>query len=47
MMDCSGATTAKFIVEYILSRFACPKILMSDRGSHFMNETISALLEEF
>lgn len=44
---CSTATATKFIIEYILSRFTCPEILISDRGTHFLNETISALLEEF
>ena len=33
--------------ENILTRFGCPKILMRDRGMHFLNETISALTEEF
>ena len=28
--DCSAETAVKFIFEYILSRFGCPKILMSD-----------------
>jgi len=37
----------KFIFEYILSRFVCPNILMTDRGIHFLNETIVAFLEEF
>jgi len=36
-------TIVKFIFEYILSRFGCPKILMSDQSSHFLNKTI----EEF
>ena len=45
--DCSAATSTKFIFEYILSQFGCPKILVSDRGSHFLNEIIAALLEEF
>ena len=33
--DCSVATTAKFIFDNILTRFGCPRILMSDQGSHF------------
>ena len=45
--DCSTATTAKFIFDYILSRFGCPRIIMSDQGSHFLNKTIEALTKEF
>lgn len=39
-------TIAKFIFEYILSRFGCLKILMSNQCSHFLNNTIKALIEE-
>lgn len=28
--DCSTATTTQFIFENILTRFGCPRILMSD-----------------
>lgn len=45
MKDCIGTTVAKFIFEYVLTRFGCPKILMSDHSTHFLNETISALTE--
>ena len=45
--DCSNAIVAKFLFEYVLMRFGCPKILMSDRDTHFLNETISMILEEF
>lgn len=45
MKDCSAATSMKFLFEYVLTRFGCPKILMSDRGMHFLNETISTMLE--
>ena len=38
--DCSAVTAAKFLFEYVLTRFGFPKILMSDMGMHFMNETI-------
>lgn len=47
MKDCSVTTVAKFIFEYILSRFGYPKIFMTERGSYFLNETIDALIEEF
>jgi len=36
-----------FIFEYILPWFGFPNILISDMGSHFLNEKIVALLEEF
>lgn len=45
--DCSVDTATKFIFEYILSRFGCPKILISDRGSHVLNHTIEARINEF
>jgi transposase InsO family protein len=45
--DCSETTVACFIFDDIITRFGCPKILMSDQGTHFINNTIEALLEEF
>ena len=45
--DCTSVTTRKFIFEYVLTRFGCPKILMRDHRTHFLNETISAMMEEF
>ena len=45
--DCTRTTTTKFLFEYVLTRFGCPDILMSDCGTHFLNETISTLMEEF
>ena len=47
MKDCTGTTAAKLLFEHVLTRFGCPKILMSDHGTHFLNETISVLVEEF
>jgi transposase InsO family protein len=34
-------------VKDIITRFGCPKILMSDQGTHFINKTVEALTEEF
>jgi len=45
--DCIGATTTKFLFEYVLTRLGWPKIYMSDHGTHFLNEMISALTKEF
>ena len=40
-------TVAKFLYENILSRYGCPKELISDRGTHFLNETIEELTTKF
>jgi len=45
MKDYSVDTTATFIFKFILSRSRSPKILMSERGSHFLDETIVTLTE--
>lgn len=33
----TAANAASFMYENIISRFACPKILVNDRGTHFLN----------
>jgi hypothetical protein len=45
--DYSATTTAYFIFDDIITRFGCPKILMSDQGTHFINKIVEALSEEF
>jgi len=45
--DCNIETTIHFLFENVVTRFGCPRILMSDQGNHFINSTIEEILEEF
>ena len=36
-----------FLFEQVITRFGCPRILMSDQGTHLINNTIKAMTEEF
>eukprot|EP00253_Pinus_taeda_P011239 PITA_11239 len=45
--NCTTTTTTNFLFENVLTRFDCPKILISNHRTHFLNETINALTEEF
>ena len=42
-----AATMAKFLYENIISRYGCPKELVTDRGTHFLNKTIEELTTRF
>jgi transposase InsO family protein len=45
--ECSATTTVCFIFDEIITRFGCPKILMSDQVKHFINKTFESLSKEF
>ena len=44
---CTSEVSTKFIYENIITRFGCPLTIISDRGMHFVNKTVSILLKEF
>jgi hypothetical protein len=45
--DCSATTATRFIFDDIITMFGCPKIPMSEKGTHFINNIVEALNEEF
>jgi hypothetical protein len=45
--SCTKEVATKFIYENIITRFGCPVTLISDQGTHFVNETIQVLLKKF
>jgi hypothetical protein len=38
---------ARFLYEYILTKFGCPLTIVIDQGVHFINDTIKHLIELF
>jgi hypothetical protein len=45
--DCNIETVAHFLFEQVITWFGCPRVLMRDQGTHFINSFIHAMLEEF
>ena len=43
--SCTKEVATKFIYENIITRFGCPLTVISDQGSHFINQTIQILLK--
>jgi hypothetical protein len=43
--DCSATIAMQFIFEDIITRFGCPKTLMINQGTHFINKTIESLTQ--
>ena len=44
--DKSAETVASILVEHIFPRHSCPRVLLSDRGTEFVNAVVSYLLEK-
>ena len=47
LKDNTATSTARFTYEEIVTKFGCPITLVSDQGSHFLNETIQILTKTF
>src|SRR5688572_8830932 len=47
MKDAIAENVAKFIYEGIICRHGCPKVIISDRGTHFKNKIIGELCKKF
>ena len=45
--DCTIATTAKFLFENVVTRLGFPNILIIDQGTHFFNQLIEEITNEF
>ncbi|KAL2634749.1 hypothetical protein R1flu_006228 [Riccia fluitans] len=45
--DCTGRSSVEFLYSYILARYGCPEELINDLGSHFVNQGIKCLVDEF
>jgi hypothetical protein len=45
--DCNIETKTHFLFEQLITRFGCARVLMSDQGMHFINNTINTMNEEF
>jgi hypothetical protein len=47
LWDNIARSIAKFFYENIITRFGCPRHLVSDQGNHFINIFIKLLVQEF
>src|SRR6266487_1608673 len=47
MKEATAENVVKFIYEEIICRHGCPKIILSDRGTHFRNKLVNELCGKF
>jgi hypothetical protein len=47
MKEATAKNVIEFIYEEIICRHGCPRVILSDRGTHFRNELVDGLCEKF
>ena len=47
MKEATASNVVDFIYKEIICRHRCPKIILSDRGTHFRNQIVDGLCEKF
>jgi hypothetical protein len=45
--DCREEIVAHYLFEQFITRFGCPRVLMSDQGRHFINIMFRVMTDEF
>jgi hypothetical protein len=47
MKEATAEKVVEFIYKKIICRYGCPKIILTDRGTHFRNQLVEGLCEKF
>src|SRR5437764_4199734 len=47
MKEATAKNVVEFIYKEIICRHGCPRVILSDRGTHFRNEIVDGLCEKF
>src|SRR5438034_2526405 len=47
MKEATAKNVIEFIYQEVICRHGCPRVILSDRGTHFRNELVDGLCEKF
>src|SRR5687767_10116256 len=47
LKEATAEKTVEFIYKEIICRYGCPKVILTDRGTHFKNKMVQDLCEKF